>query len=59
MVCPATDNAPSFEICAVIHFFLAKNMSGAEIRCELYVVYSQNVVNEGTVRQWCRIFKDG
>jgi hypothetical protein len=23
------------------------------------VVYSQNVMSEGTLKQWCRIFKDG
>jgi hypothetical protein len=23
------------------------------------VVYGQNVMSEGTVRQWCRMFKDG
>jgi hypothetical protein len=34
-------------------------MSVVEIHCELYVVYGQNVMCEGTVRQWCRMFKDG
>jgi wobble nucleotide-excising tRNase len=23
------------------------------------VVYGQNVMSEGTIRQWCRMFKDG
>jgi hypothetical protein len=23
------------------------------------VIYGQNVMSEGTVRQWCRMFKDG
>jgi hypothetical protein len=36
-----------------------KNMSGVEIHDELCMVYGQNVMNEGTVRQWCRMFKDG
>jgi hypothetical protein len=34
-------------------------MSVAEIRHELYVVYGQNIISEGTVRQWCRMFEDG
>jgi hypothetical protein len=35
-------------------------MSAAEIHRELCVaVYGQNIMNEGTVRQWCRMFKDG
>jgi transposase len=33
-------------------------MSAAEIHNELCAVYGQNVVSEGTVRQWCRMFKD-
>jgi hypothetical protein len=28
-------------------------MSAAEIHCEICTVYSQNVMSEGTVRQWC------
>jgi hypothetical protein len=35
-------------------------MSAAEIHHKLCaVVYGQNVMSEGTVRQWCRMFKDG
>jgi hypothetical protein len=35
-------------------------MSAEEIHCELCtVVYGQDVMSEGTVRQWCRMFKDG
>jgi hypothetical protein len=34
-------------------------MSAAEIHGELCVAYSQNVLSEGTVRQWCRMFTDG
>jgi hypothetical protein len=30
-----------------------------EIHGELYVLYNQNVMREGVVRQWCRMFKDG
>jgi hypothetical protein len=56
---PAIDNPASREIRAVIRFLHAKNMSAAEIHFELRVVYGQNVISEGTVRYWCRMFKYG
>jgi hypothetical protein len=34
-------------------------MSTAKILHELCAVYSQKVMSEETVRQWCRMFKDG
>jgi hypothetical protein len=34
-------------------------MSAAEVHHEVCVVYSQNVMSEGTARQWCWMFKDG
>jgi hypothetical protein len=38
----------------------ANNLSAAEIHHELCAaVYGQTVLSEGTVRQWCRMFKDG
>jgi hypothetical protein len=59
MMCPAIDNPASCKIRTVIHVLHTKNMSGSEIYCELCAVYGQNVMSEGTIRQWCRIFKDG
>jgi hypothetical protein len=59
MMCPVTDNPISCEIRAVIRFLHTKNMSAAEIHHELCSVYIQNIIREGTVRQWCRMFKDG
>jgi hypothetical protein len=59
MMCPAIDNPTSCEICSVICFLQAKNLSAVEIYCELWVVYGQNVMSEGTVRQWCRLSKNG
>jgi hypothetical protein len=53
------DNPVSCEIRAVIHFLHAKNMSAAEIHRALCVIYGQNVMSEGAVRQWCGMFKDG
>jgi hypothetical protein len=58
-MCPVIDNPTGCEIRAVIRFLHAKNISAAEIHCELCTVYCQNVMSEGTVRQWCRMFKDG
>jgi hypothetical protein len=52
-------NPASCKICTVIHFIHAKNMSAVEIHCELSSVYNQNIISEGTIRQWCRMFKDG
>jgi hypothetical protein len=59
MMCPAIDNPTSYEICAVIRFLRAKNMSASEIHRELTAVCGQNVMSGGTVRHWCRMFKDG
>jgi hypothetical protein len=59
MMYPAIDNPASCEFRAIIRFLRAKNMSAVEIHCELCAVYCQNVVSEGNVRQWCRMFRDG
>jgi hypothetical protein len=59
MMCRAINNPTSCKIRSVISFLHAKNMSAAEFLRELCVVYSQNVMSEGTVRQWCTVFKDG
>jgi hypothetical protein len=58
-MCPAIDNPTSCEIRAVIRFLHSKNMSTAESNRELCAVYGQNIMSEGTVTQWCRMFKDG
>jgi transposase len=59
MIRPAIDNLASCEIRAVIRVLRAKHMRSAEIHHEICAVYGQNVMSEGTVRQWCRMFKDG
>jgi hypothetical protein len=60
MACPAINIPASREIRVVIRFLQAKNMSAAELHPALCTsVYDQNVMGEGTVRQWLRIFKDG
>jgi hypothetical protein len=59
MMCPAIDNPASCEIRAAIRFLHAKNFSAAEIHRELCAVYDQNAVNEGIIKQWCTMFRDG
>jgi hypothetical protein len=59
MTCPTIDNPVSCEIRAVIRFLHVKSMSAAEIHRELWAVYGKNVMSDGTVRQWRRMFKDG
>jgi hypothetical protein len=58
-MCPVVDNPTSCEIRNVICFLHNTSMSAVEIHRELCAVYGQNVINEGTVRQWCRMFRDG
>jgi hypothetical protein len=60
MMYPATGNPASCEIRAVLCFLRTKNMSAVDIHNELCaVVYGQNIMSEGSVRQCCRTFKDG
>jgi transposase len=58
-MCPAIHSPASCEIRAVFRFLHAEKMSAAEIHHELCADDGQNVMSEGTVRQWCRMFKDG
>jgi hypothetical protein len=37
-------------------FFMVKHECCGNLLC---AVYGQNAVSQGTVRQWCRMFKDG
>ena len=44
---------------AVIGCLIAKNLSGVDIHCDLCTIYGQNVMSEGVVCQWVRLFKSG
>jgi hypothetical protein len=57
-MCPAIYTPARCEINAVIDFLHAETMSAAEIHRELCAVYILNATSEGTVRQWCRMFRD-
>jgi hypothetical protein len=59
MMCPAIGNPASCETGAVIRFLRTKIISAAEIHRQFCAVYDQDVISEGTARQWCKMFKDG
>jgi hypothetical protein len=52
-------NPTSCKICAVIWFVHSENMSAVEIHHGLCAVNSQNVMSEGTVGEWCGMFRNG
>jgi hypothetical protein len=56
---PVIENPVTCKIHTVINFLFTKNVSAAEIHCEVWVIYGQNVMSERTIRQWCEMFKDG
>ena len=58
-MCAAINNPASCEVLAVIRFLLARNNNAAEIHRQLCEVYGPNVMSDGMVRQWCRLFKEG
>jgi transposase len=49
----------SCEVRAVICFLHTEGQSSAEIHCRLCRVYSDNVMSDSCVREWCRKFRDG
>jgi hypothetical protein len=51
MMCPVTDDPTSYEIHTVVIHFLHAKMWPIEIHSELCMVYGQNLISEGTVRQ--------
>jgi hypothetical protein len=53
------ENYSKFEVCAVVRFLQAKEVSQSEIHCRLVSVYDQNVFNGKKVSVWCQKFKDG
>lgn len=49
----------SCEIRSVIRFLCAEGNTAAEIHRRLCRVYGDGVMSDGSVRQWCRTFKNG
>ena len=58
-MCAAIANPASCEVRSVIRFLVAKNCKASEIHRQLCEVYGPDVMSEGGVRQWCRMFKNG
>ena len=56
----ATIDAPAkCELQSVIRFLQAEGRSAAEIHHRMSKVYSENFMSDGSVREWCRKFKEG
>jgi hypothetical protein len=59
MLCPAIDNPVSCGVRSVNRFLHSKKMNAAEVHRELCAVYGQNLMSERSIRQWCKMSKDG
>jgi hypothetical protein len=57
-MCHAIEKPSRFEICAVVCFVYAENITAAKIHCELCTVHRQTAMNLETVRQQCKMFRD-
>ena len=56
----ATIDAPAkCELRSVIRFLQAEGHSAAEIHRRMSKVYGENFLSDGSVREWCRKFKEG
>ncbi|KAG8222726.1 hypothetical protein J437_LFUL008121 [Ladona fulva] len=58
-MCAAIKNPAKCKVRAVIRVFTAKQYSAAAIHRELCAVYGPNVMSEGVVHEWVRLFKSG
>ncbi|KAJ4436716.1 hypothetical protein ANN_16848 [Periplaneta americana] len=58
-MCTAITSPARCEVRSVIRFLVAKNCKASEIHRQLCEVYGPDVMSEGGVRQWCRMFKNG
>jgi transposase len=52
------ENPASCAIRLVIKLFNAKNIHPAEIYEKFCEVYGENVMSDGVVRRWCRMFSE-
>ena len=53
------EGAADCEIRSVIRFFNARNVLSSEIHHQTCQVYGDNVMSDGTVRKWVRMFSEG
>jgi hypothetical protein len=52
------DNSAEREVRSVIRFLNAQNVRAIDIHRQLMAVYGEAVMNESSVRKWCRIFNE-
>ena len=53
------EGAADCEIPSVIRFLNARNVLPTEIHHRICQVYGDNVMNDGMVRKWVRMFTEG
>jgi transposase len=53
------DNSAACEVRSVNRFLNAQNVRAIDIHRQLTAVYGEVVMNESSVRKWCRMFKEG
>ena len=53
------ENPTAFEMRSVICFLNAKNMTLAEILCQLCDVYGEHVMSSSMVWRWVKLFNEG
>jgi len=54
-----TEGAANCEIRSVIRFWNARNVLPSEIHHQICQVYGDNVMSDGMVRKWVRMFNEG
>jgi transposase len=52
------DNPADCEVRSVIRFLNAQNVRAIDIYRQLTAVYGEGVMNESSVRKWCRMFNE-
>ena len=53
------EGAADWEIWSVIRFLNARNVLPIEIHYQICQVYGDNVMSDGKVRKWVRLFNEG
>jgi len=53
------EGAADCEIRSVISFLNARNVLPSEIHHQICLVYGDNVMSDGMVRKWVRVFNEG
>jgi hypothetical protein len=54
------ENPATNEVRSVVRFLNAESVSpAAEIHRQIVEVHGEGAINEGSVRKWCRLFKEG